>query len=157
MDDKELIKALRDYAHNYINDNSYDFNPGLALMVADRMEQLIALAENGQSAIDTNKRLVKHIDNLQAQLDMAIEDIKVALNTDDICSLCEHYIKCEGEDCKYYMSGYGLKDEKGNYIHWPWSCEDFTWGECPKLENTPCNGCDFTNNFKWHGKNGKGE
>lgn len=41
MTDKELIKALRDYAKSYVNDMSYGLNPGIALMAANRMEELI--------------------------------------------------------------------------------------------------------------------
>lgn len=155
MDDKILIKALRNYAQAYVDDQYYDFNPGFALMIANRMEQLIALSENGQSAIDTNQRLAENITELQSQLDAAVNDIKVALNTDDNCLLCKHYIKCEDESCNCYVSGYGCTDEKGHYMDWHWSCEDFNWGECPKLENTPCNGCDFVNHFEWRGNNTK--
>ena len=61
MTDKEMIEALRDYAKEYTSGKPYGFNPGLALMIANRMEQLIALAENGQSAIDTNMRLIEKL------------------------------------------------------------------------------------------------
>lgn len=151
MTDKELINYLKDYAKSSTSGAPYVFNPGLALIIANRMEQLVSLAENGQSAIDTNQRLVAHIDNLKTQLNGAIEDIKTVFNTDDVCLLCKHYIKCEGKDCECYMSGYGLEDENGNYIPWSWSCIDFNFGECSKLKNTPCNGCDFINNFEWRG------
>jgi hypothetical protein len=59
MGDKKMIEALRDYARTYTGGKPYDLNPGLAFMIANRMEQLIALAENGQSAIDTNKKLAE--------------------------------------------------------------------------------------------------
>ena len=39
--DQELIESLRNYANAYISNNQYDFNPGIALLVADRMESLI--------------------------------------------------------------------------------------------------------------------
>ena len=41
MTDKELIEALRNYAKSYTNGNPYNFNPGIALMVSNRMEQLV--------------------------------------------------------------------------------------------------------------------
>lgn len=41
MTDKEMIKALRDYAKSCVTDKHYPFNPGLALMIANRIEQLI--------------------------------------------------------------------------------------------------------------------
>ena len=66
MTDREMIEALRDYARTYTSGKPYGFNPGLALMIANRMEQLIALVENGQSAIDTNQRLVKELEKMEA-------------------------------------------------------------------------------------------
>ena len=45
MTDKEMIEALRNYAKSYTSDKKYTFNPGLALLIANRMEQLIARAE----------------------------------------------------------------------------------------------------------------
>ena len=57
MTDRQMIESLRDYARTYTSGKPYSLNPGLALMIANRMEQLVALAENGQSAIDTNMRL----------------------------------------------------------------------------------------------------
>ena len=46
MTDREMVEALRDYARTYTKDSKYDFNPGLALMIANRIEQLIAMVEN---------------------------------------------------------------------------------------------------------------
>ena len=49
--------------------------------------------------------------------------------------------------------------ESGKYIDIKWSCMDFNFGECPKLENTPCHNClDMGDNFqfKWNGTS-KGE
>lgn len=43
MTDKELIDALRDYARLYMKGSYYDLNPGIALMVANRMEELATL------------------------------------------------------------------------------------------------------------------
>ena len=40
MTDKKMIEALRDYAKAYTNGKKYDLNPGLALMIANRIEQL---------------------------------------------------------------------------------------------------------------------
>ena len=42
MNDREMIEALRNYARAYTSDKKYELNPGLALMIANRMEQLIA-------------------------------------------------------------------------------------------------------------------
>ena len=152
MADEEIVRALRDYAQACISDKHYNFNPGLALMIANRIEQLIALSENGKSAIDTNQRLVAYIKELQLKLENANKDINLAISTDDYCLLCKHYIKCNGEECDCYEEGVGCTDENGNYFDLKWTCKDFNWGECPKMENTPCNGCDFVNNFEWRGK-----
>ena len=40
-----MIEALRDYARSYTNGKEYGFNPGLALMIANRMEQLLNQVE----------------------------------------------------------------------------------------------------------------
>ena len=69
MDDKDLIKILKDYVQTCTDDKHYDFNPGAALIIANRMEQLIALAENGQSALNTNKILSEYIMKMQSKLE----------------------------------------------------------------------------------------
>ena len=66
--DKELVGILRNYAQAYTSDKRYNFDPEFALIIANRMEQLIALAENGQSAIDTNKRLIGYIYGIPIQV-----------------------------------------------------------------------------------------
>lgn len=45
MTDKKMIELLRDYARAYTSGKPYDLNPGLALMIANRMEQLIGVAK----------------------------------------------------------------------------------------------------------------
>ena len=45
MTDNKMIEALRDYARTYTSGKPYHLNPGLALMIANRMEQLVAIAE----------------------------------------------------------------------------------------------------------------
>jgi hypothetical protein len=44
------------------------------------------------------------------------------------------------KNVKYYEKGNTgyIDGEKVNCI---WSCEDFDFGTCKMLENTPCNGC----------------
>ena len=54
---------------------------------------------------------------------------------------CENYTPCRGNKCPLYMSGKGVRDDKGNKYNWDWSCKDFDFGTCDMLENTPCNGC----------------
>lgn len=52
MTDREMIEALRDYARAHVKDRPYGFDPGLALMIANRMEKLLELAENKQKVIE---------------------------------------------------------------------------------------------------------
>lgn len=42
MTNEELIKSLKNYARAYSSGNPYDFNPGVAIMVANRIEELAA-------------------------------------------------------------------------------------------------------------------
>ncbi len=73
---------------------------------------------------------------------------------DDICDYCKNHIPCEGKKCSEYIEGIG--DADGKYPDFKWTCEDFDYGTCFKLENTPCNGCyDDYNGFKWKGLGGK--
>ena len=112
-----------------------------------------ALAQNGQSAIETNKQLVQQIVALKAERDAAVEDLKKALWDDEICSYCKHNYHCGDTECDEYIEGVGMTDEKGTYYDWKWSCRDFDWGTCAKLEDTPCNQCDLINHFEWRGVN----
>lgn len=54
MTDKKMIEALRDYSRAYTSGKPYNLNPGLALMIANRMEQLIAMEEKDTN---TDKKL----------------------------------------------------------------------------------------------------
>ena len=158
MDIKELVEAIRDYTSK----SDMPFERYLMLTeVADALEKLsvenkqlrndlimqTALAQNGQSAIETNKQLAK-------RLNIAIEDLKEAINSDDICTFCKYDVFCQGEKCDKYIEGRGMTFEKtGQYIDEKWTCMDFEHGTCPKLEDTPCNGC-FENDmsgFEWRG------
>ena len=58
-----------------------------------------------------------------------------------ICEFCVNKIPCE-KNCECFTNGTKAIDCKtGKEIDWKWSCLDLAWGECPKMENTPCNGC----------------
>lgn len=110
-----------------------------------------ALAQNGQSAIDTNKQLTRQINTLQIERDAAIKDLKKVLWDDDVCEYCKYHHKCQGKECEFYIEGIGMSNEENEYFDWKWSCKDFKWGTCEKLENTPCNGCNSQNHFEWRG------
>lgn len=106
-----------------------------------------AMAQNGKSAIETNKQLTKKFEAL-------LKDFKeLMLHSDDVCKYCKHYQPCVGTMCDQYIKGRGLEDFKGYTHDWQWSCQDFEFGTCPKLENTPCNGCIKHNmqGFSWRG------
>lgn len=157
MEIKELVDAIRDYTKK----SDMPFERYLMLTeAADTLEKLssenkqlranlimqTALAQNGQSAIETNKQLTK-------RLNAAIEDIKRAINGELICDFCKHDHQCQGEECDKYSEGVGCTDESGNYHDWKWTCMNFNFGTCPKLEDTPCNEC-FDNDmsgFEWRG------
>lgn len=158
MDIKELVEAIRDYTSK----SDMPFERYLMLTeAADTLEKLssenkqlranlimqTALAQNGQSAIETNKQLKRH-------LNAAIADIKKAVDDEILCNFCKHDAPCQGEKCDKYIEGRGMTFEKtGQYVDEKWTCMDFNFGECPKLEDTPCNEC-FDNNmsgFEWRG------
>ena len=150
MDLSELIRDLR---YPCIHENciaSYQAADALEKLLAENkqlrndLSMQTALAQNGQSAIETNKQLTK-------QLNAAVEDLKRALWDDEVCSYCKYNYHCGDIKCDEYIEGVGMTDEKGNYYDWEWSCRDFDWGTCAKLENTPCNGCDLKKHFEWRG------
>lgn len=53
MTDRKMIEILREYAKSYSSDKHYDLNPGLALMIARRMEQLIEKETTNNDFITT--------------------------------------------------------------------------------------------------------
>ena len=180
MEIKELVKTLRDmlppkvdyadlvcaegghHGHTYVWE---DPEPYFIEQAANTLEKLFeenkqfhndlimqtALAQNGQSAIETNKQLRQQLIVLKAERDAAIEDLQRALWDDEICPYCKHNHHCEDIHCDEYIEGRGMTDENGKYFDWKWSCMDFNWGTCAKLENTPCHGCNLINNFEWRG------
>ena len=106
------------------------------------------LAQNGQSALEANKQLTRKFEAL-------LKDFKeFILNSDDVCKYCKHNQPCHGKKCECYVEGRDAQDEKGYTYDWQWTCEDFDFGTCPKLENTPCNGCIKHNmqGFEWRGE-----
>ena len=75
------------------------------------------------------------------------------LHLGDVCRYCKHNQPCQGEECEQYTKGLGIENLNGYTHDWQLSCEDFNFGTCPKLENTPCNGCIKNNmsGFEWRG------
>ena len=64
---------------------------------ADLIDKLQALAENGQSAIDTNMRLVKVVESLQAQLAASQRRAQDARN--ELCLKCGEYKEAHKGAC----------------------------------------------------------
>ena len=122
------------------------------------LEQMVGLVEchatpNEDLVHRAALEIIAALRESQRREKAAVNDITAALKRDscNICKYCKHEIKCEGQDCDGYCSGVG--DTDGNYPDWKWTCEDFNFGTCVKMENTPCNGC-FENDcggFEWRG------
>ena len=103
MNTKEIVNALRLCAETvdcYEDKTACpyravdDCEDELLDDAADLIDKLQALAENGQSAIDTNMRLVKVVESLQAQLADSQRREKAAvecLNVLEPCEFCKHY------------------------------------------------------------------
>lgn len=92
-------------------------------------------------------------DTCQKRAEAAVQDLRSVIKyADKGCELCAHYIPCAGKDCSKYISGTGATGQDGKeYPDFKWTCEDFDYGQCPAMENTPCNGCDFVNHWQWRG------
>ena len=65
---------------------------------------------------------------------------------DDICNHCANRIPCEKKDCDYYQEGVGGWLDGQREEDFKWSCQDFDFGTCDKMMNTPCEGC-FVNDY----------
>ena len=99
-----------------------------------KVRDIAELQRRERAAVDTLTKLLKHSND-----------------DDDICAYCNNQIICNGKSCESYCEGVG--DVDGNYPDWEWTCEDFDYGTCFKMQNTPCNGC-FDNEysgFEWRG------
>lgn len=70
----------------------------------------------------------------------------------DLCEYCLHHIPCKGKECPKFIQGVG--DVEGKFPDFQWTCEDINYGDCPMLENTPCQNCfaDMDSHFEWNGK-----
>lgn len=89
------------------------------------------------------------------QLFSDFKEILFNQQENDPCDFCLYQIKDCSEKCKYYQQGVGVTDEKGKYLDWKWTCQDWVFGTCERLENTPCHNCwtkDY-NFVNWKYKN----
>ena len=79
MNDKSMIEALRNYARAYSSEKSYDLNPGLALMIANRMEQLVSMVNN---------------DNYRSKLSKEVLQYNFKYHIENNCTTKEDCIEC---------------------------------------------------------------
>lgn len=85
---------------------------------------------------------------MKTELDIVKEElIKVLKNPRDvdICNYCKFKITCKSKQCPKFCSGIG--DVDGKFPNFKWTCEDFNFGTCDILQNSPCNAC-IENNYK---------
>ncbi len=131
---KQLISALR---------GSYDYSSLRDSEAANMIENLSAQCAKQR----------KECDKWKLRAEAAEKDLHSIIRyAEDRCKLCTHYRPCHGKDCPQYVSGVGATGPNGKeYPDFKWSCEDFDYGTCPAMEDTPCNGCDFENNWQWRG------
>ena len=139
---KELVKKLR---------NCGGGTEGIKLVneAADKIEWLQKLVDNS-----TNDHFVDTLDFYSERCQNLENDfMELVMQSDDICKFCENKIECKKKECEKYCEGIG--DADGKFPDWKWTCEDFDFGTCPMMIDTPCYEC-FDNNysgFKWRIKN----
>lgn len=103
----------------------------------------------------TAKNAAGEIARLRAELaKVKSQRDELAVKTDGVCDLCANNLKCQGRECEKFCEGdapAGVDQCGRPYSAFHWTCEDFNFGTCPKLENTPCNGCydDNYRGFRW--------
>ena len=144
MEIRKLIENLR---------KKSEVNPhqGLLLEAADKIEWLQKLIDDM-----ANEHFVDTLDFYSERCQKLEEDfMELVIKSEHICKFCKYNIECKGKECLKYIEGKGCWDDRRCYHDWTWSCQDFNFGTCDMLENTPCNGC-FENGYKgfeWRGSN----
>lgn len=106
-----------------------------------------------------NLRLIlqykKRIEELEGENKRLIDFLKeVSSMCAESCNFCAFKIECPdpAELCDGFVSGVGATSETGQKIpDFRWDCRDFNFGTCDKLIDTPCNGCDGKNHWRWKG------
>ena len=130
--------------HDWINESDYEAPMSVDRYINSLKEELDKykkLAENGQSAIETNKLLTEKFNKL---LNLTKQFLREKDDPNG-CMYCKHYIECRKQKCPCYEEGVGMEDDRGNkYPDMKWTCMDFNYGECRRYEedgNTFCKDC----------------
>lgn len=114
-----------------------------------RKKVLDNLARSNLSRTDRDciVNVFEKYEQLLIEKEQMVQAIKCMTSDGNICEFCSNKVKCESKKCEKYCEGKGGWGENGQHFpDWKWSCEDFDFGTCPLLENTPCNGC-FENDY----------
>lgn len=135
---EELVELLRMRAALIDSD--------LDNQAAEAIEILEALAQNGQSAIDTNKRLADKIRMLKAKLDQAEETL-------DFCRTKDAEIIRLGQECSRLKRERDQAVEDLNTLRKrsDWKCEACYYND--HYNRDICTGCEYNNdnNWQWRG------
>ena len=135
---EELVELLRMRAALIDSD--------LDNQAAEAIEILEALAQNGQSAIDTNKRLADKIRMLKAKLDQAKEALDFCRTKDaEIIRLGQERNRLKRERDQAVEDLNTLRKRSG------WKCEACYYND--HYNRDICTGCEYNNdnNWQWRG------
>lgn len=101
---------------------------------ANEWETPITLGDNLDEAASIIEKLSADRDAWQRRCEAAERDIRGLIKSIDCaCDFCTHHRVCKG-----------CENEK--------TCSKaFEFCTCPAMKDTPCNGCNFENNFQWRG------
>lgn len=135
---EELVELLRMRAALIDSD--------LDNQAAEAIEILEALAQNGQSAIDTNKRLADKIRMLKAKLDQTKEALDFCRTKDaEIIRLGQERNRLKRERDQAVEDLNTLRKRSG------WKCEACYYND--HYNRDICTGCEYNNdnNWQWRG------
>lgn len=135
---EELVELLRMRAALIDSD--------LDNQAAEAIEILEALAQNGQSAIDTNKRLADKIRMLKAKLDQAEETLDFCRTKDaEIIRLGQERNRLKRERDRAVEDLNTLRKRSD------WKCEACYYND--HYNRDICTGCEYNNdnNWQWRG------
>lgn len=135
---EELVELLRMRAALIDSD--------LDNQAAEAIEILEALAQNGQSAIGTNKRLADKIRMLKAKLDQAEETLDFCRTKDaEIIRLVQECSRLKRERDQAVEDLNTLRKRSG------WKCEACYYND--HYNRDICTGCEYNNdnNWQWRG------